>query len=66
MPEIKKEHPQGQRSIEMQLVEMLTEKRNWNDYTVINSALSRIRRHAKSMQDDVTNVKAPAEKCDPN
>lgn len=52
MPELKREYPEGQRSLEMVLVEMLRDKRSWNDLREIGSALWDIRRKAKSMKDE--------------
>lgn len=50
MPEIVKEYPEGQRSAEMVLVRMLTERRSWADYMEISQALWNIRFHADSMR----------------
>lgn len=50
MNEIRKEYPEGQRQTEMVLVEMLRERRSWDDYRKISDALWNIRFHAKSMQ----------------
>jgi len=50
MPEIKKEYPEGKRSLEMVLVEMLAEHRSWDDYKKISQALWRIRFRAKGME----------------
>lgn len=52
--EITGEYPAGKRSAEMVLVEMLTEKRSWADYTVITSALWNLRHHAGSMESERT------------
>jgi hypothetical protein len=52
MPELKVEYPKGQRSLERVLVEMLKEKRSWNDLTEIGNALDIVRRSAKAMQDE--------------
>ena len=52
MPEIKIEYPKAQQFIEMTLVDMLTEKRCWNDINKISDALHNVRKHAKSMQEE--------------
>lgn len=50
MPEIKKEYPEGQRSAEMVLVNMLIEKRSWADYMKIKQALCNLRFHAADLK----------------
>ena len=50
MPVIRKEYPEGLRSAEMVLVQMLREKRSWQDHMDIKDALWNLRFNAKSMQ----------------
>ena len=57
MPTITPEYPEGQRSIEMMLVEMLTEKISWNDRKRIASALCAVRNHACEMQSEQKDLK---------
>jgi len=50
MSELKKEYPEGLSGIEMMLVRMMTEKRSWNDYRDISTALWQIQFTARNMQ----------------
>jgi hypothetical protein len=52
MPEIKPEYPEGQHSLEMMLIEMLTEKQSWHDRIRIGNALYDVRKHAKRLKDE--------------
>lgn len=50
--EIKPECPEGQYTMEMQLVRMLGEERTWTSRQTISNTLYAIRRHAKLMRDE--------------
>lgn len=57
MPEIKPIYPEGQHSLEMELIEMLSEKRSWHDFQRIGNALYNVRKCAKSLQDEQESFK---------
>ena len=50
MAEIRREHPEGRRLAEATLVQMLKERRCWNDYMDIIWALHNIRKVADDMK----------------
>ena len=64
MPKIKSEYPEGQRSAEMTLVEMLQEKRSWADYMEIANALWNLRYRAKLMKDEDKMLRSSASQCE--
>lgn len=49
MAELKPEYPEGLHALEMELIDMLAEKRSWTDIRRIGKALSRVKQQAKQM-----------------
>jgi len=51
------EYPEGQHSIEMLLVEMLTEKQSWHTRQKIGNALYAVRKHAYKLRSEQKIIK---------